>query len=139
MHILLAEDNPADISLFRFALKSLSLLIELSIASDGGKVLPMLRDASSSASASPIDLVLLDLNLPLKTGLEVLTELRQDPALRFLPVVVFSSTASPHEVNQCYELGAKAYMVKPMMLDEYIQKVQATVRFWQACQFRTLP
>jgi CheY-like chemotaxis protein len=53
--------------------------------------------------------------------------------------VVFSSTANPEEVNQCYELGANAYMVKPLTLKAYVRKIQATVLFWQACQLRTLP
>jgi two-component system, response regulator len=80
----------------------------------------------------------LDLNLPRKNGFEVLAELQRDPQRQFIPVVVFSTTANPEEVNHCYELGANAYMVKPLTLEAYVQKIQATVLFWQACQFRTL-
>lgn len=139
MHILHVEDNLADIVLFREALRSLSLTVEISVATTGEGALRILHHESPAASGSPVDLILLDLKLPRKNGFEVLAELQHDPERQFIPVVVFSSTANPHEVNRCYELGANAYMVKPLSLEAYVRKIQATVLFWQACQFRTLP
>lgn len=139
MHILHVEDNLADIVLFREALRSLSLSVELSVATNGEDALRMLHRESPAASGSPVELILLDLNLPRKSGFEVLAALQHDPERQFIPVVVFSSTAHPNEVNRCYELGANAYMVKPLTLEAYVRKIQATVLFWQACQFHTLP
>jgi CheY-like chemotaxis protein len=139
MHILHVEDNLADIVLFRETLRSLSLSVELSVATNGEEALQILHRESPAASDSPVDLILLDLKLPRKSGFEVLAALQHDPERQFIPVVVFSSTANPQEVNRCYELGANAYMVKPLTLDAYVRKIQATVLFWQACQFRTLP
>ncbi len=139
MHILHVEDNLADIVLFRETLRSLSLSVELSVATNGEEALQILHRESPAASDSPVDLILLDLKLPRKSGFEVLAALQHDPERQFIPVVVFSSTANPQEVNRCYELGANAYMVKPLTLDAYMRKIQATVLFWQACQFRTLP
>ena len=139
MHILHVEDNLADIVLFRETLRSLSLSVELSVATNGEEALQILHRESPAASGSPVELILLDLKLPRKSGFEVLAALQHDPERQFIPVVVFSSTANPQEVNRCYELGANAYMVKPLTLDAYVRKIQATVLFWQACQFRTLP
>jgi two-component system, chemotaxis family, response regulator Rcp1 len=72
------------------------------------------------------------------SGYEVLAELKQDPELRYIPVVVLTSTQNPQEINQCYELGVKAYLVKPMELEQFLSLVQITVAFWSACKFRTL-
>jgi|SoiMethySBSTD1v2_1073268.scaffolds.fasta_scaffold354144_3 two-component system, chemotaxis family, response regulator Rcp1 len=139
MHILHVDDNPADVFLCRTVLQYLGFSVEISVATDGEEALQLIHGTSPARSGSPIDLILLDLNLPRKTGFEVLAELQQDPERQFIPVVVFSSTANPEEVNRCYELGANAFMVKPFSLEAYVQKIQATVLFWQACQFRTLP
>ena len=139
MHILHVEDNLGDIVLFREALRPLSLSVEISVATNGEEALRILHREAPAASGSPVDLILLDINLPRKNGFEVLAELQHDPECHFIPVVVFSGTANPQEVNRCYELGANAYMVKPFTLKAYVRKIQATVLFWQACQLRTPP
>lgn len=137
MHILLVEDNPGDIQLFQEALGTLPFAVEASIATTGEEALHLLHAAS--AGAAPIDVILLDLQLPGIHGFEVLAALQRDPTRRFIPVVVLSSTSNPQEVNRCYGLGANAYIVKPSTWDAYCRKMQAAVIFWQACQFRTLP
>lgn len=139
MHILLVEDNPGDVTLFREALKEIALPVELSVATNGLEALQMLHGAAPAASDSPVDLIVLDLNLPRKNGFDVLAALQHDPVRQYIPVVVFSTTNRPQEVNRCYELGANAYMVKPATVEAYFQKVAATVTFWAVCQFRTLP
>jgi two-component system, chemotaxis family, response regulator Rcp1 len=139
MHILHVDDNLADIAFCRDVLKDLFLTVEISVATTGEEALQILHRESPAVSGSPVDLILLDLNIPSKSGFEVLAELQADPERRFIPVVVFTGTANPLEVNRCYELGANAYMVKPPTLEAYVRKIQATVLFWQACQFRTLP
>jgi DNA-binding NarL/FixJ family response regulator len=65
-------------------------------------------------------------------------ELRQDPALRSVPVVVLTSSANPQDTSQCYKLGASEYLVKPMELEQFLSLVKITVAFWSRCQFRTL-
>jgi len=139
MHILQVEDNPGDIVLFREALRPLSLSVEISVARNGEEALRILHQEAPAASSSPVDLILLDIKLPRENGFAVLAALQHDTECQFIPVVVFSSTTNPQEVNRCYELGANAYMVKPFTLDDYVRKVHATVLFWQACQLRTLP
>jgi len=139
MHILLVEDNPPDIALFHLALQRFSLVVDLSVAPLGDQALPMLRGFVLTASTAPVDLVFLDLNIPRTVGSEILAEMRADPQLKYIPVVVFSSSLNPVEISRCYELGANAYMVKPLRFDEYLRKIHATICFWQKCQFRTLP
>ena len=139
MHILQVEDNPGDIVLFREALRPLSLSVEISVARNGEEALRILHQEAPAASSSPVDLILLDIKLPRENDFAVLAALQHDTERQFIPVVVFSSTTNPQEVNRCYELGANAYMVKPFTLEAYERKIQATVLFWQACQLRTLP
>lgn len=138
MHLLLVEDNGADVALVREALKETQALIELSVVHDGAAALDFMRCREPSIQAPLPDLVLLDLNLPLKSGYEVLAELKQDAELRFIPVVILTTTANPRDINQCYELGANAYIVKPIELDKFLHLVKVTVDFWSACKFRTL-
>ena len=99
---------------------------------------PFLRQEAPYIEAAQPDMVILDLNLPVKSGYEVLEEVKQDPKLKYLPVVVFTTTADPQEVSRCYELGASAYLVKPSELEQYLDVVKLTVVFWSACKFRTL-
>ena len=80
----------------------------------------------------------LDLNLPATSGYEMLAELKQDPELRSIPVVMLTSTQNPQDINQCSELGARAYLVKPIELEQFLSLVQRTVAFWCGCKFRML-
>jgi CheY-like chemotaxis protein len=97
-----------------------------------------LRHQPPYAAAATPDLVLLDLNLPQKNGYEVLAELQQDPTLKCMAVVMLTSSSEQKDINQCYELGANAYLVKPMELEPFLSWVKNTVMFWNTCQFRTL-
>jgi chemotaxis family two-component system response regulator Rcp1 len=82
--------------------------------------------------------MLLDLNLPGKSGYGVLAELKQDAELRYIPVVVLTTTQNPQDIDRCYEMGASAYLVKPLELEQFLSLVKITVAFWSACKFRTL-
>ena len=137
MHLLLVEDNPADVTLVRQALKLGSISIALSAVHDGTQALAFLRHQAPYAAAATPDLVLLDLNLPHKNGYDVLAELQQDPALKCLPVVILTSSDNPQDITQCYELGANAYLVKPIGLEPFLGMVQHTVAFWSASKFPT--
>src|SRR5262249_3440808 len=133
MQLLLVEDNPGDERLLREAVRELieQGALRVSTVTDGGQALAFLRREAPYPEAAQPDLVVLDLNLPVKSGYEVLAELKQDPQLKYLPVVVFTSTADPREVSRCYELGASAYLVKPLELEQYLDLVEFTVAFWR--------
>jgi two-component system, chemotaxis family, response regulator Rcp1 len=140
MQLLLVEDNPADAFLVHEAIKTFIAqgTLQFDTVQDGAAALAFLHRQEPYTQVAAPDLVLLDLNLPLKSGSEVLAELRQDPELKFIPVVVLTTTQTPKEINQCYELGANAYLVKPIELEQFLGLVRTTVAFWGACKFRTL-
>jgi CheY-like chemotaxis protein len=89
----------------------------------------MLRETLGRDHSEPA-LILLDLNLPRKTGHEVLAEIKEDPALRHIPVVVLSSSSSERDVSSAYELHANCYLTKPMDLDSFADTLQSIERFW---------
>src|SRR5947209_2638548 len=137
MHLLLVEDNPADVLLVRMAIAPFIKqgTLQFSTVLDGTKALAFLRRQAPYTQVAASDLVLLDLNLPARSGYEVLAELKQEPELRYIPVVVLTSTTQPKDINQCYEMGASAYLVKPLGLEQFLSLVKITVAFWSACRF----
>jgi two-component system response regulator len=114
MQILLVEDNPADVRLIREALRHTEASYSLSVVDDGEKAIDFLRDR---APGSFPDLVLLDLNLPRKSGAEVLVEIKGDRRLKRIPVVILTSSRSERDVNTAYDSGANSYLRKPADLD----------------------
>ena len=140
MHLLLVEDSSADV---RLVCEAIGTFIEqgtlqFSTVEDGSEALAFLRHQEPYTDVASPDLVLLDLNLPRKSGYEVLAELRQDPELRYIPVVVLTTSQNPQDINRCYEMGVSAYLVKPVELEQSLSLVKITVAFWSACKFRTL-
>ena len=130
MKALLVEDNAADVALFRVALETIPTSIDLSVADDGVKALEVLRREGGNVDAARPDFILLDLNLPRKGGLQLLGELKSDPDLRGIPVIVLTSSRSPGEVARAYDLQAAAYFVKP--LSGFDRVVNAIVGFMAA-------
>jgi chemotaxis family two-component system response regulator Rcp1 len=128
--VLLVEDNEADVRLTREALREPGPPVRLSAVGDGEQALAYLRRQEGYADAQRPDLVLLDLNLPRKNGLEVLDELRSDPELATLPVIMLTSSAAEHDVAACYARGARSYVVKPGDLDAFMDLNDAIRRFW---------
>lgn len=126
IEILLIEDNPADIRLTQEVFKQAKLSNVLHIAEDGESGLAMLRDP---ARKKP-DLILLDLNLPGIDGREVLVELKQDPELLAIPVVVLTTSASEKDVLAAYAHHTNCYIVKPVDLNQFIAVVQQVSDFW---------
>jgi CheY-like chemotaxis protein len=125
VHILLIEDNPADVRLFRQALLRTGTPHSLSILNDGEDATDYLFHRGAHAAAPVPDLIVLDLNLPRKTGFEVLREIRSDRNLKRTPVVVLTSSACQEDVNTAYENGANMYLLKRCSLDG----IQDLVRF----------
>ena len=128
--VLLVEDNEADVRLTREALREPGPPVRLSYVADGEQALAFLRREEGYADAQRPDLVLLDLNLPRKNGLEVLDELRADPELASVPVVMLTSSAAEQDVRSCYALGARSYVVKPHELDAFMELIGAIRAFW---------
>ncbi|REJ73416.1 MAG: response regulator [Acidobacteria bacterium] len=130
--ILLVEDNPGDIELARESLADSKIINHLDVVTDGEQALAYLRRQPPYEEAEPPDLVILDLNLPRKDGREVLQEIKQDPKLRRLPVVVLTSSSEERDVLAAYDLHANCYVQKPLNLDCFIEVVRSIEGFWMS-------
>lgn len=130
IEILLVEDNPGDVDLTKAALRRSKLATHLSVARDGEQALAMLRrDGQHSESPWP-DMILLDLNLPKKSGKEVLAEIKQDPELRRIPVAVVTSSQAEQDIIRSYDLHANCYVTKPLDLSQFRRVVETIEDFW---------
>ena len=129
LEILLVEDSPSDARLIREALRESSISIQITVAGDGVEATDYLYRAEAGEVQRP-DLVLLDLNLPRKTGREVLAEIKSDPKLMQIPVIVMTSSHADQDVSDAYSLSANCYIAKPATLDEYVHVVKTLEEFW---------
>jgi CheY-like chemotaxis protein len=123
--ILLVEDSPADIRLTQEAMKESKIRNRLHVVQDGEAAMEFLR----AGNPRP-DLILLDLNLPKKDGREVLQEIKADPELTLIPVVVLTTSSADNDVLQSYRLHANCYIQKPVDLDRFLEIVQSIQSFW---------
>ena len=130
VEILLVEDNPGDVRLTREALREGKVRNNLYVAADGVEALRFLRREGEHAGAVRPDLILLDLNLPRKDGREVLEEVKADPSLRYIPVVVLTSSQAEQDIVRAYDLHANCYVSKPVDLDQFIHVVKSIEDFW---------
>lgn len=128
--ILLVEDNPSDVYLTEEALRSVGITSRLHVATDGVEAMAFLRREGIHAEAARPDLVLLDLNLPLKDGRRVLAEIKEDDALRRIPVIVLTTSNANSDVARCYDLHANCYIVKPVDFDHFETVIRAIEEFW---------
>ena len=130
VEILLVEDNPGDVRLTREALREGKVRNNLAVAFDGVEAMAYLRKEGEHAGAVRPDLILLDLNLPRKDGREVLNEIKCDPSLRNIPVVVLTSSQADDDIARVYDLHANCYVTKPVDLDQFIRVVESIEDFW---------
>ncbi|HEY0016178.1 MAG TPA: response regulator [Longimicrobium sp.] len=130
IEVLLVEDNPGDVRLTREALRDGKVHNHLSVVPDGVEALAFLRRQGKYADAPRPDLILLDLNLPKKDGREVLQDIKADPALQRIPVVVLTSSEAERDIAQAYALHANCYITKPVDLDQFITVVRSIEDFW---------
>ncbi len=130
IEILLVEDNVADVRLTMEALKEAKVYNRLSVVDDGVKAMEFLRRTGPYADAPFPDLILLDLNLPRKDGREVLAEVKADPELRRIPVVVLTTSQAQEDVLRAYDLHANCYISKPVGFEQFVTVVQALEDFW---------
>ncbi len=130
VEILLVEDNPGDVRLTKEAMKEAKMRNNLSVARDGVEAMAFLRREGEYADAPRPDVVLLDLNLPKKDGRSVLAEIKADPDLRRIPVVILTSSKAEEDVLNSYDLHANCYVTKPGDLEQFIEVVKSVGNFW---------
>ena len=128
--ILLVEDSPGDVRLTREALKEGKVRNTLHVAWDGEEALAFLRNEGDYADSPRPDLVLLDLNLPKLDGREVLREMKDDPALKHIPVVVLTTSTADEDVLRVYDLAGNCYIPKPVELERFLEVVRSIEEFW---------
>jgi CheY-like chemotaxis protein len=129
-HILIVEDNPGDQRLIREAFQETQRAPGTAVAKDGVEALDYLYRRGAFADAKRPDLILLDLNLPKKGGKEILAEIKNDPILKSIPVVVFSSSSAPGDVGSAYALHANCYVTKPADLGELFDAIAWIEKYW---------
>lgn len=130
VEFLLAEDNPGDVRLTKEALRESKISNNLNVVPDGVEAVAFLRREGQYANAPRPDVILLDLNLPKKDGREVLAEIKADPNLRLIPVVIITSSEAEQDVLRTYELHANCYVTKPVDLEQFIKVIQSIETFW---------
>ncbi|HEX4807898.1 MAG TPA: response regulator [Bryobacteraceae bacterium] len=128
--ILLVDDNPADAHIFEVALKDASTRVMLYWVASAREALDFLHQRGRFLDIGPTRIVVLDLNLPRIDGFGVLEQIKANPATRQTPVIIFTSSTAPEDVNKAYALGANAYFTKPMTLDSYVNKLRILVQHW---------
>ncbi|TMQ14416.1 MAG: response regulator [Deltaproteobacteria bacterium] len=131
IRVLLVEDNPGDAELIRDALEHTELCLEIAVVPDGADALDHVFRRGRHAQAARPDLIVLDLNLPRLGGREVLAEIRQHPALHAIPIVIFTSSDSGHDISDSYRLGANCYVTKPVELAAFQAAIKAIEGFWR--------
>lgn len=128
--ILLVEDSSADVLLTREAFTESKLINRLHVVEDGVDAMEFLYQTGKYASAPRPDLILLDLNLPRKNGREVLAEIKNDPKLKHIPVIVLTTSKSEKDILQAYDHHANCYIVKPVGFDNFAEAIQSIHQFW---------
>lgn len=128
--VLLVEDDPGDVLMTREAFEDNKVANRLQVVSDGVSALAFLRKEGEHADAPTPDLVLLDLNLPRMDGREVLEAMKNDDALRSIPVVVLTTSEAEEDVVRSYSLHANAYVTKPVDFERFIEVVRQIDEFF---------
>ena len=127
---LLVEDNPADVRLTVEILKETKVRNTLTVGGDGNEALDLLRRTGRYTHATRPDRILLDLNLPKKDGRQVLAEIKADPVLRLIPVVILTSSKAEEDIAKSYNLYANCYVTKPVDLEQFVKVVKSFEDSW---------
>lgn len=125
VNVLLVEDNPGDVRLIREALKDAEPSINITVAPDGLEAMRILN-----STVKPPNLIILDLNLPRKSGQEVLKEVKADQKLKMIPIVILTTSSSREDINETYENRVNAFITKPIDLDKFIRVINSLQDFW---------
>jgi two-component system, chemotaxis family, response regulator Rcp1 len=130
VNILLVEDNPADVCLTVEAIKECKMLNKLSVVTDGVEAMEFMQKKGKYADEPLPDLMLLDLNLPKKDGREVLAEIKQDPELKKIPIVILTTSKAEKDILMSYNHYANCYITKPVDLEQFVTVVKSIENFW---------
>jgi len=130
IQVLLVDDNPGDVRLTQEAFKDAKVHLEMHVAFDGMEAMEFLNREGRFAESPRPDLILLDLNLPRKDGREVLADIKNDPSLKMIPVVILTTSASDVDIERSYLLHANCYISKPVDFDEFVAAVRSFEGFW---------
>jgi two-component system, chemotaxis family, response regulator Rcp1 len=130
IEILLVEDNPGDVELTREALATAKISNRLHVVEDGADATDFLFRRGKFADAPEPDIILLDLNLPTKDGRQVLSEIKTDPNLAKIPIVVLTTSQADEDILRAYQLHANCYITKPIDFNQFLRIVAAIEEFW---------
>ena len=130
LHILLVEDSASDVMLIRRSFNGSQLAHTLDCVEDGEKAIAFLKQRGEYSQVARPDLIILDLNLPRLDGREVLTQIKQDPVFKRIPVVVLTTSSAEQDVIESYDLHANCYIVKPFDVYDFIQVANFIEQFW---------
>lgn len=130
IEILMVEDNPGDVRLAQEALKESKVRNNMSVVWDGEEAISFLRREGKYSDSPRPDLILLDLNLPKKDGTQVLADIKEDPHLRRIPVVILTTSEADRDILKTYDLHANCYITKPVDFDKFVEVVKAVDNFW---------
>jgi CheY-like chemotaxis protein len=130
IQVLLVEDNPGDVRLTREAFRDAKMHLEMHVAGDGVEAMEFLRRQGDYPNSPRPDLILLDLNLPRKDGREVLAEIKGDPSLKAIPVVILTTSAADADIERSYLLHANCYISKPVDLEGFLTVIRSIDDFW---------
>jgi chemotaxis family two-component system response regulator Rcp1 len=130
IEILLVEDSPSDAALTIEALKAGKIANRLTHVEDGVEAMDFLRRRGKYADAARPDLIMLDLNLPRMDGRDVLVQIKNDPDLKIIPIIVLTTSRSDKDILQSYQLNANCYITKPVDFDHFIEVVKSIENFW---------
>ncbi len=128
--ILLVEDNPGDVRLTLEAFKEGKLANNVNVVGNGVEAMDYLHRRGKYANAARPDLILLDLNMPKKDGREVLQEVKNDPQLRTIPVIVLTTSAAETDILKSYDLHVNCYIQKPVDYEEFLRVLRHIENFW---------
>ena len=128
--ILLVEDDPGDAELVKIALREGKIVCHVNHVRDGVEAMAFLRREGRHERAPRPDLVLLDLNMPKKSGREVLKEIKSDEAYRSIPVVVLTTSDFERDIEGSYQLGANSFITKPVDVDQFMNAIQSIEDYW---------
>ena len=128
--ILLVEDNPGDIRLTQEALKESKIEIHLDVVTDGEQAIDFLFKRNKFAGSIRPHIILLDLNLPKKNGIEVLKEIKSNDSLKKIPVIVLTTSDADHDISKAYSLHANCYILKPVDFDDFARVIKLVETFW---------
>jgi len=129
-HILLVEDNEGDIILTLDAFEECKIKTNISVVRNGQEAFDFLYKKGAFEDAKKPDLILLDINIPVYNGHEILQKIKQDPILKKIPVIMLTTSANPKDVNLAYENHSNSYVKKPLDMDDFLEAILKIEEFW---------